>query len=164
MGIHHYKIELLPKAFFGQQIPGKLSNADVERGEDIASGWWASFPPSERLVSAMRTLLPKDKSWSETEEYVSEPSWGSDVRIWKEGGAVWKIIFRFSLVVDGWTLMERFIAVARDECCVLLEAGSLLILEPDEDIVRERLSASHAIRFVRDPEGTLVQFSKKFED
>jgi len=100
MGVHHYKIALLPRAYYGQQLPETLSEADVKRGEDVASGWWASHPPSARLLSSIRTLLLTDKSWGETEEYVSAGDWSSDVRIWKDAGRVWSITFRFSPVAD----------------------------------------------------------------
>jgi len=44
MGVYHYEIALLPRAYFGQQLPSTLSEADRERGEDIASGWWGVLP------------------------------------------------------------------------------------------------------------------------
>jgi hypothetical protein len=39
--------------------------------------------PSPRLLTALRSLLPNDRSWpgGEVEEYVSIQNWGSDVRI-----------------------------------------------------------------------------------
>jgi len=164
MGVHHYKVALLPRAYFGQQLPATLSESDRERGEKVASGWWASYPPSAGFLAAIRTLLPTDESWGETEEYVSAGDWSSDVRIWKDAGRVWCITFRFSPVSDQWSLMQRFLSLARDEQCVLLEEGSGAVIEPREEIVRERLAASRAMQFVRDSAGTIVQVARELKD
>lgn len=164
MGVHHFKLVVVPRAYFGQQLPVVLSDAERDRGEDGASGWWASYPPSEQFLSAIRALLPTDKSWGETEEYVSVGDWGSDVRVWKDAGRVWGVTFRFSPVSDGWPLMQRFLAIVRDEQCVLIEERSGSVFEPDEQIVRERLVASLAMQFVRDPQGTIVQAAREFKD
>lgn len=164
MGVHHFKLAVVPKAYFGQQLPAVLSETDRDRGEDGTSGWWASHPPSEQFLSAIRALLPTDKSWGETEEYVSAGDWSSDVRVWKDAGKVWGITFRFSPVSDGWPLMQRFLAVVRDEQCVLVEERSGAVFEPEEQIVRERLTASRATQFVRDPKGTIVQAARELKD
>ena len=164
MGVHHYKVAMLPRACFGQQLPATLSEADRERGEDVASGWWASHPPSARFLTALRGLLPTDKSWGETEEYASAGDWSSDVRIWKNAGRVWSITFRFAPVSDRWSLMQQFLSVARDEQCVLLEESSGAVIEPDEEIVRTRLAASRAMQFVRDPAGAIVQAARELKD
>jgi hypothetical protein len=73
----------------------------------------------------VRTLLPHDKSWDDTEEYVSNGDWSSDIRIWKEDeGDVFDIVFRYSPGNDGWSLMQAFVRIAREERCVLLEHDS----------------------------------------
>jgi hypothetical protein len=164
MGIHQFKVALMPRAYFGQEVPASLSEADRERGEDVASGCWAAHAPSDRFLAAMRALLPRDKSWGETEEYVSEGDWGSDVRIWKDAGRVWGITFRFSPVSDEWSLVQQFLSIAREEQCLLLEESSGAIIEPDEEVVRVRLAASRAMDFVRDPAGTIVQAAKKLKE
>ncbi len=164
MGVHHYKIELLPRGCFGQRPPATLSKGDVERATDFNSGWWASHPPSTSLLAALRTLLPTNRSWGETEEYVSAGDWGSDIRIWKDAGRVRSISFRFSPAADSWPLMQQFLSVARDAQCLLLEIGSGEIFEPDEQVVRERLAKSHAMQFVRDPRGAIVQAAREIQD
>ena len=60
MGVHHYKISLLPSVFFSEHLPKTLSDANVDHGQDPTTGWWATNPPTERLLAAVRTLLPKD--------------------------------------------------------------------------------------------------------
>jgi hypothetical protein len=163
-GIDNYNVSLLPRTYFGQQVPATLSEDDRERGEDVASGWWASHPPSARFLTALRSLLPIDKSWDETEEFVSAGDWSSDIRIWKDAGRVSSITFRFSPVSDRWSLMQQFLTVARDEQCLLLEESSGAVIAPDEGIVRKRLAASRAVQFVRDPAGTIIQAARELKD
>jgi hypothetical protein len=165
MGVHHYKLELIPRAAFGADLPASLSDAEIERGQDFTSGWWAALPPSSGLLAGLRGLLFIDKSWGETEEFVSSGEWtSSDIRIWKDQGRVWHITFRFSPVADDWALLERFISLARDEQCVLLEVDSGAVFGPDEQVIRNRLAASRAMQFVRDPSGTIVQAARDDRD
>ena len=163
MGVHHYKVELVPRAHFesrGLPIPPAITEGEMEQGQSLVSGWWAAHPPSSQLLSGLRSLLPLDKSWGETEEFVSTDDWGSDVRIWKENGKVWSITFRFSPVVDGWPLLRQVLSFAQSEKCLLLEVESGTVLEPDEKSLRERLLASQAMRFVRDPMGTILKTAR----
>jgi hypothetical protein len=164
MGVYHFHLTVVPRAYFDQKLPIVLSEAEIEQGDDGSCGWWASHPPSEHFLVAIRNLLPTDKSWGETEEYVSADDWSSDVRVWKEAGRVWGITFRFAPISDGWPLMQRFLAVARDEQCVLIEEKSRSVFEPDEQTVRERMAASHAMQFVRNPESAIVQAARDLEE
>jgi len=166
MGIFQYQVALLPRAYFGKQLPAQLSDAEIERGEDVVSGWWASEPPTEHLLAAVRSLLPTDKSWpgGDVEEYVLGGDYSSDIRIWKEGGRTWGITFRFSPAANSWPLMQRFLSVARGEHCLLLEEKGGAVIEPEEEIVRERLLASRAMQFVDDPAGTVVQAASELKD
>ncbi len=164
MGVHQYKIELLPRAYFQQRTPPTLSNADLERGQDFNSGWWASHPPSSRLISGLRTLLPTNKSWGETEEFITAGDWSSDMRIWRHEGRVWSITFRFSPAADGWPLMQKFLSIVRGEQCLLLDLGSGEIFEPDEEVVQDRLAKSRAMHFVRDPKGAIIQAAEEIRD
>ena len=166
MGVHQYKLAIMPRAYFGQQLPVTMSEADIVRGEDPSSGWWAGHPPSEQFLAGVRALLPHAKPWpgGDVEEYVCSGDWGSDIRVWKDRGRVWGITFRFSPVADAWPLMQRFLSLARDERCLLLEERSGTVFEPDEVVVRERLIASRAMHFVRDPMGAIVQAAKELKD
>lgn len=159
MGVFHYKVSLVPRAHFEQGVPASMSEAEIEGG-----GWWEAHPPSARLLSDLRTLLPNDQSWGDTEEYVSGGDLSSDVRIWKDAGIVEGIEFRFSPVADGWSLMQQLLGIARNERCVLLENESGLVLEPDEEIMRVRLALSPAIEFIRDPTGTIIRAAKRLKD
>jgi hypothetical protein len=165
MGIYHYKIELLPREYFhGNPLVAPLSEDDIDQGQNDSSGWWAKHPPSEQLVASIRSLLPIDQSWGDTEEFVSAGDWHSDVRIWKNDNRIWSIHFRFSPVADRWPLMQRFVAIARDNQCFLLEFASGLVFEPDEKIVQEKFAASKAMRFVRDPAGTIVSTANEIRE
>jgi hypothetical protein len=159
MGVFHYKITLVPRAYFKQELPTSLSEVEIGRG-----GWWAAHPPSARLLSALRTLLPNDQSWGETEEYVSRGDFSSDIRIWKEADRFDDIEFRFSPVADEWSLMQQLIGIARDEQCVLLEGESGIVFEPDEEIVRKQFTSSGAIEFMGDPSATIARAARELED
>jgi hypothetical protein len=166
MSVHHYKLAVVPRAYFGQQSPVEISEAEVDRGEDAWSGWWAAHPPTEQFLSGIRALMPHARPWpgGDVEEYVGSGDWGSDIRIWKDAGRVWGITFRFSPVADDWSLMQRFLALTQNEQCLLLDERSGAVFEPDEKIVRERLVASRAMQFVHDPQGTIVQTAKELKD
>jgi hypothetical protein len=159
MGIFHYKVSLVPRAYFGGEIPASLSETETQRGE-----WWVAHPPSAGLLTALRALLPEDKSWGDIEEYASIGDFGSDIRIWKDAGRVEGIEFRFSPVADEWALMQRFVDIARVEQCLLLEGGSGALFEANEELVRQRLASSHAVDFIRDPAATIVRAAGELED
>jgi hypothetical protein len=60
--------------------------------------------------------------------------------------------------------MQRFLSLARDEQCLLFEQESGAVILPDENIVRERLAASRAMRFVRYPAGTTIDAAEELKD
>jgi hypothetical protein len=60
--------------------------------------------------------------------------------------------------------MKQFLAIAQEEHCLLLEGRTGAVIEPDEDIVRERLAASLAGQFVRDPTSTTIQAARELRD
>ena len=157
MSLFHFKIELLPAAYFSGGRPATLSGNDIDRGNDEHSGWWAMYPPSDRLLEKLRALLPKNESWGDVEEYVSPKPHGSDIRIWKdEAGRVSIISFRYSLGADDWSLMERFITIAREENCLLVvEGDGGAVMNPEAAVVLEEFKKSRAMRFFRDPSAGL---------
>lgn len=163
MGVHHFKLSLVPRAYFerlGSPVPPLLTDEDVDRGES-ADGWWSPLQPTEQAVSRLRQLCPTDKSWGETEEFVTSETWGSDLRIWREQGRVWLVTFRFSPAADDRALLDRFVAIARDEHCLLLDAETGSLFEPDDEVVTERLRGSRAMRFVRDPQSTIIEAARE---
>lgn len=164
MGVHQYQIELLPRLYFGSPIPSALSQVEIERGQNVLSGWWAKIPPSQKLLTQLRKLLPINKSWGETEEFVSKNKWGSDLRIWKSKEKIWSITFRFSQIESDWNLMRQFLSIAQNEKCLLLEIKSGVIFEPDEQLTQNRMSVSGAAQFVRDPANAVVQAAKELQN
>ena len=164
MGVHQYQIALLPRLIFNSGVPSALSEAEIECGQEATIGWWAKFPPSQNLLNQLRSLLPINKSWGETEEFVSQDEWGSDLRIWKNGEKVWGITFRFSAIEGNRHLLQRFLSIAQNENCLLLESKTGMVFEPDEKNVSARLSLSRAAQFVRDPENTIVQAAKELQN
>lgn len=166
MAVFHYKLRLLPRAHFGLQFPQVLAGEQIDFGEEDNTGWWALHPPSAKLLAELRALLPLDKSWpgGQVEEYTTSPEYGSDIRIWKTGSEVHAITFRFSVVTDKWLLMQRFLEIARNGDCLLREDETGRVFEPDEQAVKERFVVSRAMRYCRDPEGTVMQAATKLRE
>jgi hypothetical protein len=160
MGVHHFKLSMLPRAYFersGSPIPSVLNEVEIDRGEGADAGWWSSIQPSEQALARLRQLCPTNNTWGEAEEYVTSETWGSDLRIWWEHGRVWSVTFRFSPVADDRTLLDRFVSIARDEQCLLLHRQTGSLLEPVDEIVTERLQSSRAMRFILDPERAIIE-------
>jgi hypothetical protein len=160
MGAHHFELSLVPRTCFKSTIPKLASEAEFEAQQESDSGWWVNTQPSEVLLSQLRRLLPNNKSWAEVEEFVTGGVCGSDLRIWKTGGRIWEISFRFSPISDGWNLMEQFLRIARGANCILRVRATCEVIEPDESVVREQLNKSRAMRFLKDPAGAIVEAGK----
>jgi hypothetical protein len=60
--------------------------------------------------------------------------------------------------------MQRFLSIAQNENCLLLEAKTGIVFEPDEQIVQARLNMSRAAQFVRDPANTVVQAANELQN
>jgi len=164
MGIFHFKLSLVPRAYFerkGSLVPAVLAEMDVDQGESEEDGWWSSLQPTEQTLTRLRQLCLNDKSWDETEEFVTSETWGSDLRIWWEQGRVWLVTFRFSPMVDDRSLLDQFVAIARDEGCLLLDAETGSLFEPVDELVTERLRNSQAMRFVQAPQPTIIEAARK---
>jgi hypothetical protein len=164
MGVHHFSLSMVPREYFertGAPVPTVLTNEDIDRGENTTSGWWASLQPESQTLSRLRQLCPTDKSWGETEEFVTGGTWGSDLRIWKDQGRVWLVTFRFSPIADDRTLLNQFVAIARDEHCLLLDTDTGSLFEPDNTIVSERLRDLQAMRFACEPQATVLDAARR---
>jgi hypothetical protein len=164
MGAHHFKLRMLPREHFerfGSPMPSVLAEEEIDRGESAEAGWWSSVQPSEQALARLRRLCPTNKTWGETEEYVTSETWGSDLRIWWEHGRVWSVTFRFSPVADARTLLDQFVTIARDEQCLLLEVQTGSLFEPYDEIVTARLQSSRAMRFVRDPHRAIMEAARE---
>lgn len=166
MGVQHFEIQLVPRKWFGAQCRGLLPEEEIALGMDPVSGWWAACPPPDRLLSAVRNLLPLARPWpgGEVEEYVSPKPWGSSIRIWKDSGRVQWVAFRFSPAVDDWLLMERFLAAARESQCLLLEERTGRVFEPDANLVLGHMNGSRAMQFVLNPEMVVMEAALENRD
>jgi hypothetical protein len=60
--------------------------------------------------------------------------------------------------------MQRFLALARQEQCILMEVGSGVVLLPVDKVVAERVLGSRAMQFVRDPAGTIFKAAQELKD
>jgi hypothetical protein len=164
MGVCHFKLSMVPRAYFertGLPVPLVLTVEEIEHGENVKTGWWVPLQPTPQTLARLRKLCPYDQSWGETEEFVTREPWGSDIRIWKEQGRVWLVTFRFSPTADARTLLDQFVAIARDEHCLLLDADTGSLFEPDDTVVSERLRDSRAVRFAKDPQATIIEATRE---
>jgi len=149
MGAHHYQLALVPSAFADD-----LSD-DLWERDDL----W-SEQPAITLLRELRSLLPKDTSWADVEEFESENDWGSDLRIFRDGqrdGPVESIVFRFSPVADSREVLERFLTTARRHGLLVYARASQRIMQPKIEIVERDLKQSTAYRFISDPGAALSE-------
>jgi hypothetical protein len=138
MAAFHYKLEVVPKYYFGELLPTNVPLHEVEEG---LSPWTSPPYPSNKFIAELRCLLPVNKSWGETEEYVSGSDYSSDVRIWRENGKIENIEFRYNPHCEGWSLMQKFLQIVNAESCVLIETRTGAVLLPEEAIIRDRINA-----------------------
>ena len=161
MGVHHFKLSMIPRAFlkaWPELAAGGWSDEQLAAVEDEESGCWANRQPTPTTVAELRSLLPRDTSWGDVEEFRSEGTWCSDLRIWKDDmGRVWDITLRFSPVADESDLLLRYVTVAQSADCVLYEEESGVILEPRADQVLPHLQSSRAARFVAAPKDVILE-------
>lgn len=164
MGIHHFKLSMVPIAYFariGSPVPVTLNEEDIDRATSTDDGWWPSLQPTPQALARLRSLCPTAKSWGETEEFVTSEPWGSDLRIWKERGRIWQVVFRFAPITDDLTLLNEFVAIAKDEHCLLLDTDTCMLFEPEAAVVAEHLRSSRAMRFVRDPQRVIIEAARE---
>lgn len=134
----------------------RCTEEDLENGNDVLAGWWATRQPSLETLTALRSLLPVDASWG-VEEFTDGNECGSDVRIWNDDGVVWGVVLRFSAVTEDWVLLGRFLSIARAARCWLVDERSGAVFPPEEEVVRAHYERSLASRFRRAPEGAVVE-------
>ena len=124
------------------------------------SPWKGLEAPSHDFLNALRELLPNETSWGEVEEFKSEGTWGSDLRIWWEEGILENIEFRFSPAADSLELLHRFAGLVRVEGYLLVDRKSGQVFEPIDEELKPRLASSRAARFLSDPMGVIIEASK----
>lgn len=158
MGIHHFKLDVVPRAVLERHLSSGDSEVSIEELEWLPD---PNFQPSASFLAQLRELLPNDTSWGPCEEYESDSDWGSDLRIWhaeEDNGhsPVDQIQFRFSTVGDPIELLHRFVSLAASENCVLIDVESGSWFEPVVENAEEYLLNSRAYSFARDPKGTVL--------
>ena len=122
------------------------------------------FP--ETLLQGLRLLCPIENHWSDTEEYLSESDpFPSKLQIYKEeGGTVSAVYFKYSLASDPLGLLEKFMLLARQHHCLLLEVTSKALMEPTRQIVIPHLLQSRAMQFVQNPTETILQAAREVQE
>ena len=163
MAAFHFKLNLLPKAYFDgdcHSVPSRLTAEDIDRGEDPNTGWWSSHQPTPEALGRLRQLCLTDNSWGDTEEYVTS-EWGSDLRIWWEDGRVFSVTFRFAPRADNRSLLDQFLAIAREGHYLLWDSDTKAVFEPDDAVVIEHLRVSRAVLFLKDPARAILEAAKQ---
>jgi hypothetical protein len=161
VGIHQFKLSMIPRAFLKERpefAGGAWSDEQLAAVEDEESGCWVGRQPTPAMVTELRSLLPRDTSWGEVEEFRSEGTWGSDLRIWRDdAGRVWGITLRFSPVADKPDVLLQYVAAAESEDCVLYDEESGAVLEPRAEQVLPHLQKSRAMRFMAAPKDAILE-------
>jgi len=93
MAGYHYKLQIVPALF--SSIVGE---------DNCIEDYWVKEQPNASMLSAWRSLLPKNSSWGETEEYRSETNY-SVLYIWWEQNKVWSIQLELAPVSNGEDLL-----------------------------------------------------------
>ena len=163
MGVHHFEMYSLPRALLQRHLSAGNSMASLEDLEWLPE---QQAQPSEKFLSQLRGLFPKDTSWGPVEEYESNNDWGSDLRIWHTGEPrldypVDTIAFRYSPTGDPVETLEAFVIAVREEDCLLFSRELCAWFDPELELVCDKLEISHAFRFTLDPGQTLVEQAAK---
>ncbi|MBI1754168.1 MAG: hypothetical protein HY014_10820 [Acidobacteria bacterium] len=147
-------VEIIPRSYLGSSPVEAIPLDEMHEGIEP---WLQIQAPSEDFLNHLRLLLPRGKSWGDTEEYVSENEWESDLRIWRDDSCISNIQFRYSPAGDPWSLMQDFLSIVSASGYLLVERDSGLILDPSEEVMRGQLMKSKAGQFLHDPKGTILQ-------
>ncbi len=165
MAVFHFALTVIPQVALGASPAPRLTDAELEAGYDISTGFWSSQPPTNDTLAALRSLLPRDRSWGDVEEYLENGNEGSDLRIWSnEEGRVWAITFRFSALTENWTLMTAFLSVLRRAQCWLVDLRTGSVFPPEEEVVRLRYRDSRARQFRTNPAAALAAAAEALTD
>lgn len=147
MGVHHFTLCLIP--------PG----VSADRYDD---GFLRNHSVPETILQRLRILLPKNRSWGDTEEFESDAQWPSDLRIWKEeDGTIFSIVFRYSPIADPKETLFTYLDIARKGNLLIYEPQANSILKPEPEEIVPLFIASASNRFLSDPEGTLLEAAEK---
>jgi hypothetical protein len=154
MGIHQFKLEVVPKAFLGNPMVEVVPEDQLQEG---LYPWINVEPPSEAFLNALRALLPIDKAWGEVEEFASSDGFASKLRIWWEAGHLDNIDFAYSPVADPWSILQRFLSIVSAEGLLLVERDTGRVLEPTEQALKPIFLESRAARFMANPQETILR-------
>jgi hypothetical protein len=147
MGAHHFQLKFVP-------IGARLAwNAEGQR-----EGWPLvshDIPPA--VAVKLRELLPKPNHWGSCEEFNSSHDWGSDLRIFTEGGKIVEVGFRYSPGCDPVALLKSVVDLAKEAGCDLLVVSTREIIPADFESIVAALRAHRAFRFLSDPTGAIKE-------
>jgi hypothetical protein len=153
MGAHHFHVKFLPVGV------RPVWNAQGER-----EGWLlAHHDISPAVATALRGLLPNPNHWGDCEEFGSNHDWGSDIRIFSEGGRIVEIGFRYSPGCDPVELLRSVVDLAKAAQCDLLVSSTRETVPADFEAVFDTLRKHRAFRFLSDPKAAIKEAANETE-
>ena len=155
MGVHHYKLDIVPEALAIRYLdkPHEFDLNEVEPFEHI--------PPPQPLLARLRNMLPRENSWGPCEEFETGDKWGSDLRILhdrepRSDSPVMSIQFRYSALVYEIELLKAFLGIVSDHGHWLYSVGTGQFLKPEFEGVLADFKQTDAFRALDDFEGAMV--------
>jgi len=152
MRAQHYKLEIVPRKFFGAVVPDALP---VEIMEEGLVAWGPVRQPDEDFLAKLRPLFSRDTSWEGMEELRTASLSGSCLGIWKENGLVEYISLGYSPADDDWDFFRGVIAVVAAHDCLFVETSTGVVLEADEGILRAGLNRAVMQHSLTDLDGAM---------
>jgi hypothetical protein len=164
MGIHHFRIEVLP--FDDETEYCRLLEEDSKEDSEEPRYWREQPDPSG--LQQLRSLFPIDKTWGPCEEFLStNGSWQSDLRIWHfddDLNDVSYIVIRISVFEDFVTLISDLAKIAQRFGWFIGIPNSGRVIPPLPELLLEHLRTCSASRFARNPGGTLAEIAREITE
>src|SRR5262249_24262508 len=158
MATWQYDIYLLPRSKVLDLYPDIPAKIDREEFDSVL--WWDTAQLSQDYQHILDSFLPRFLSWNKEAK-----SWGSDegnlVDISQDQEKVEEIFVRLDAREDLTKITANIIRFAKSINCLLLLMESMEIIEPDGEGLLQKVDASRAMQFVRDPKGFLKNLSRE---
>jgi len=154
MAIWQFRLDLIPR----KAIFEKYDTLPVTLPKDLVEDfpWWVGILPPKGVETAIDSVLPRAKSWSE-----SMCLWGDErsdtASICYNNDSkeeVEWIGFRLDIRNLSIGLLEKICEFAKEIDCLLV-TGSYQVLQPDKSNIIEAIHNSSANSYLRDPFSTL---------
>lgn len=156
MAVWHFKFSLVPTqgiiAEHGSLVtklpeygstPGRETLQEIEDAE--YSNYWRKAGLSPAALTRLTQLLPPMPSWVPDAKMFGEEE-GNRIELWEDD-----INCMLDLRTFSKELLQAIVETASDAQCKLVLHGSGTVIEPDMQVVLERIVASDAYAFCAEP-------------